>query len=293
MISRQAIEEFLMQPMILRIIYIIVAISFIYLLGKAAKRLLIKYVSNDTTRYQAKKFVNLAAYILFAISALIIYNYNLNNVTIAIGLAGAGIAFALQEVIVSIAGFLAILSGSFYKVGDRIQLGGTKGDVVDIGVLRTTLMEVGDWVDGDLYNGKMVRVANSFLFKDPVFNYSGEFPFLWDEIKVPIKTTSDQALARSILINILEEQVGQYAKESALSWEKLTKQLYVEKAQVTPMVSMVFDENWVTYTLRYVVDFKKRRTTKDALYQNILTAIFNTKGQVEVAETSMEVTVEK
>ncbi len=293
MISVESLEQFFQQPIVIRIVYLLIAIIVIISIRRLVKKLLVKYVVNDTTRYQAKKFVNLLAYVFFAIATIIIFNYNLNNVTIAIGLAGAGIAFALQEVIVSIAGFLAILSGSFYKVGDRIQLGGTKGDVVDIGVLRTTLMEVGDWVDGDLYNGKMVRVANSFLFKDPVFNYSGDFPFLWDEIKVPIRTKSDQSLTRKVLEEVLERVVGEYAQESTVAWEKLTKQLYVEKAQVTPMVSMSFDENWVTYTLRYVVDFKKRRTTKDRLFSAILDAILKTEGRIEIAEASMEVTLLK
>ncbi|MBN1798381.1 MAG: mechanosensitive ion channel family protein [Spirochaetales bacterium] len=71
------------------------------------------------------------------------------------------------------------------------QLGGIKGDVIDISILRTTLMEIGNWVDGDLYNGRVVRIANSFVFKEPVFNYSGDFPFLWDELTLPIRYGSD------------------------------------------------------------------------------------------------------
>jgi small-conductance mechanosensitive channel len=63
------------------------------------------------------------------------------------------------------------------QYGDRVQLGGIKGDVMDIGVLRTTIMETGQWVDGDLYNGRIV-LANSYVFKEPVFNYSGDFPFM-------------------------------------------------------------------------------------------------------------------
>jgi small-conductance mechanosensitive channel len=77
-------------------------------------------------------------------------------------------------VIISVAGWTAVSFGGFYKVGDRIQLGGIKGDVIDIGVLRTTIMQIGEWVDGDQYNGRIVRIANSIVFKEPVFNYSRE-----------------------------------------------------------------------------------------------------------------------
>ena len=70
--------------------------------------------------------------------------------------------------------------------------------MIDIGMLRTTMMEIGEWVNADLYNGRIVRVANSFVFKAPVFNYSGDFPFLWDEVTVPVKYGGDYRLAREI-----------------------------------------------------------------------------------------------
>ncbi len=102
------------------------------------------------------------------------------HLTLAAGIVSAGVAFAAQEVIVSVAGWLTILFAHFYRIGDRVELGGIRGDVIEIGVLRTRLMEIGQWVHSDLYNGRVVLVANSFVFKEPVFNYSGEFPFVWD-----------------------------------------------------------------------------------------------------------------
>ena len=75
-------------------------------------------------------------------------------------------------------------------------------------------METGQWVDGDLYNGRIVLIANSFVFKDPVFNYSGDFPFLWDEIKVPVKYGSDYELARKIILDAGNAVVSTYPEEA-------------------------------------------------------------------------------
>ncbi len=136
------------------------------------------------------------------IMVTIVFSDKLGGLTVALGVAGAGIAFALQEVIASVAGWLAILFAGFYKTGDRVQLGGIKGDVIDVNVLRTTLMETGQWVDGDLYNGRIVRIANSFVFKEPVFNYSGDFPFLWDEIKIPVQFGSNYDKARKLFLDV-------------------------------------------------------------------------------------------
>ncbi|GHE72060.1 mechanosensitive ion channel protein MscS [Roseivirga thermotolerans] len=287
------LTNWLSEPLAKRFLLLLVAFILVMLVARFLKRVLSRYVSDKSTRYQAKKLVTLLGYIVFALSGMLIFNYKLSNITLAVGLAGAGIAFALQEVIMSIAGFLVILSGKYFKVGDRVQMGGVKGDVVDIGVLRTTLMEIGDWVDGDLYNGKMVRLTNSYLFKEPVYNYSGDFPFLWDEIKIPVRTDSDQEYFKGVLNQILDEVVGDFSRDSQASWDKLTGQLYVEKAQIPPMITFSFDENWSTYTLRYVVDFKKRRTTKNLIYEKVHKAILQSGGKVSLAGSSLEVTLTK
>ena len=180
--------------------------------------------------------------------------------------------------------------GRFYKVGDRVQLGGIKGDVIDIGMLRTTLMECGGWIDGDLYNGRIVRVANSFIFKEPVFNYSSDFPFLWDEIMVPVRYGSDYALARKIFVSILEEITGGYAAGSKSIWHQMTDRYMIEDLNVEPVVTMLTNDNWVEYTLRYIVDYKKRRTTKDMICERLLTRIDETQGQVKLGSATFEIT---
>jgi len=156
------------------------------MLIKVVQKNLFSKIKDNDNRYKAKKFSTFIGYLATVIFLTVIFSKKMGGLTVALGVAGAGIAFALQEVVASFAGWLAIMFGGFYNSGDRVQLGGIKGDVMDIGVLRTTIMETGQWVDGDLYNGRIVLIANSYVFKEPVFNYSGDFPFLWDEIKIPI-----------------------------------------------------------------------------------------------------------
>src|SRR5581483_7622126 len=167
-------------PATARVLAALVAIAVIAVFARMARAAIINRVSDMDTRYRAVKVVRFVAFFVAAIALATIFSQRLASFTVAFGVAGAGVAFALQEVIASVAGWLAVLSGGFYKTGDRVQLGGIKGDVIDIGVLRTTLMECGQWVDGDLYNGRIVKVANSFVFKEPVVNYAGDFSFLWD-----------------------------------------------------------------------------------------------------------------
>lgn len=199
-----------------------------------------------------------------------------------------GIAFALQEVIASIAGWFAISMAGFYKVGNRVQLGGIKGGVIDIGILRTTLMEVGEWIKGDLCNGRVVRIANSFVFKEPVFNSSADFPFLWDEITVPIRHGSDHRLAREILSRAAEDLLCDYARQAAKAWTSMVEKHMIEDARVLPMVTLAVNDNRLEFTVRYVVDDKVRRTTRDVLFTRILDDLGKTGGRVAVASATFE-----
>lgn len=286
-------EEFISyfeNPVYQKLAAVFIGSFIIFAIAGFAKNIIPRYVKETNSRYRARKFVNYLGYFILILLIMMVYSSQLSGLTVFLGVAGAGIAFALQEVIASVAGFIAINFSNFYKVGDRVMLGGIKGDVVDIGVLRTTMMQIGDWVNGDLYNGKLVRVANSFIFKEPVYNYSGDFPFLWDEVTIPIKTEGDYEFARKEFLNILNEVQGDFAKNAALDWAKMTEKLMVENAQVTPMVTMVFDENWITFTLRFVVDYKKRRGTKNLIFTKALEAINNSEGKIAVASAAMEIT---
>lgn len=285
----EQITSFFDSDLGIKTLKISIIISIVLTLSFLIKKIIPKYVATTNSRYKARKLINFIGYGLIIISLLNVFSNQLTGLTVFIGVAGAGIAFALQEVIASIAGFIVIHTSKFYKVGDRVLVGGIKGDVIDIGILRTSLMEIGDWVEGDLYNGRITRVSNSFVFKEPVYNYSGDFPFIWDELKIPIKTNGDFEYGRKIFLDILNEVNGEYAQKAKVYWEKMTEKLMIEEAKVQPMISMRFDENWITFTLRYVVDFKSRRGTKDRISTKILKAINNSNGKIEVASTASEI----
>lgn len=274
------VRKFIIVAMVLAVL-----IAIIRLLKHAASR----HAADADTRYRIKKFLNFSGYLATIFLLSVIYRNQLGGLTITFGIAGAGIAFALQEVIISFAGWIAIPLGHFYKTGDRVQLGGIKGDVIDIGFLRTTLMEVGQWVDSDLYTGRIVRIANSFVFREPVFNYSGDFPFLWDEITVPVRHGSDQNLAREIFQRIAEEATMEYIDGAKKEWHEMVKMYVIEDARIEPMVSLIVTDNWMSFTIRYIVNYKKRRATKDLLFTKILEAFDKTGGKVRIASTTMEV----
>jgi small-conductance mechanosensitive channel len=278
------------EPLVERLLAILIGTAVILLVTYFIKRALKRTIKSNDNKYRARKAVNVFAYLLIVSVVLFVYSDKLGNIGVALGVAGAGIAFALQEVIISVAGWFSIVIGGTVGVGQRIKVGDVKGDIIDIGVMNTTVMEIGDWVAGDLYNGSIVTIANSFVFKEKVHNYSAEYPFLWDEIMVPLRTESDYQLARKVFTSVLNEVCGEYASNSAKQWGKLAYKYRVEEAQVQPMVTLQFDENWTSFTLRYIVDYKKRRSTKDIIYTRLLDEISKYDDIIMIATSTLEIT---
>jgi len=285
----ELIDKWLFDPVVGKILASALVVLFVVVFVRYTQRALGQYVEDSQRRYRLRKLVTIGGYVVALVLLSVVYSDKLSGLTVMFGVLGAGIAFALQEVIVSVAGWIALSFGRLYDVGDRIQLGGIRGDVIDIGVLRTTLMECGGWINGDQYNGRVVRVSNSFIFKEPVYNYSSDFPFLWDEIMIPVRYGSNYELARQGFQQVLDDITGEHARRLKGEWRKMTDKYMLENAQLEPMVSLRMDDNWAEYALRYVVDYKKRRSTKDKICTDILKLIEESDGQIQLGAPSFEV----
>ncbi len=246
-------------------------------------------VTDAAVRYRTHRIITFFGALVVLFTLAFIFNERLGGLIPAFGILAAGIAFALQEVITSIAGWIAIAFSNFYRVGDRVQLGGIRGDVIDIGVLRTTLMEIGEWVNADLYNGRIVRVANSFIFKEPVFNYTANFPFVWDEIMIPIAYQSDIPFTREVLVQVADEMVGNYVPLARKYWQEMKEVYFLDDTPVDPRVTISANDNWVEFILRYVVDYKQRRGTKDKIFTRLLEEIKQSGGRIQIATSSFQV----
>lgn len=279
------LQKILFDPTVGKIILTVIGLIIIFVISKVVGGNVGKFVKEGNNRYYIKKVVNFIAFLIAILFLSTVFSDKFSSLSVAIGVAGAGIAFALQEVIASVAGWMAILFGGFYSTGDRVQVGGSKGDVIDIGVLRTTLMELGQWVNGDLYTGRIIRVANSFVFKEPVFNYSADFPFLWDELVVPIKWGSDLAKTAEMFESITEDLVGDFTDGSKKAWAKVVNKFRIEDAKLDPIITYAFTPGQVDYTIRYIVDYKMRRTVKYQLSQKLIAAIEAEKS-TEIASAS-------
>jgi small-conductance mechanosensitive channel len=268
----------------------IVGIFLIHATFRVLEHTLPRRFGRADARYKVRKFVVFSGYVSILLFLAFLFEDRLGRLSFAVGIAGAGVAVALQDVLASIAGAFSIGFSRLFAVGDRVQIGDTRGDVIDLGLLRTTLMETGNWVNCDLYNGRIVRIPNSAVLKGSVFNYSQGFRFIWDEIKLQFTTTSDCEFAREMLLGVAKQAIGEYLIEAQNSWRQMSDTYQSEKPPLEPMVALVVNAGALEFSLSYVVDYTKRTFMKDRLFTRIVEAVTNSGGRLVWASSTVGVT---
>ncbi|MEW4922649.1 mechanosensitive ion channel domain-containing protein [Algibacter sp. 2305UL17-15] len=289
MTEKEQIKNWIVEnPTIFSVVKYILLVAFVLILIQLIRRFLKKQVSDTSVRYRSQKGIEIIGYVILILLSLSYFTGNIKGFTLAIGLFSAGIAFTLQELILSIAGSLYIFIVKVYKPGDRIEINGIKGDVIDVDSIYTTMMEIGQWVNSDNYTGRIVKLSNAFVFKGPVYNYSQDFPFIWDAFNLPIRYGSDIELAKSIVIKIASETLSEYTSNSKAQWKAVVNKYYIEDAIVEPSLAITLTDNWIQFNLRYIVDYKKRRIAGHLLHDKINKEVEKTNGKVILASTTIE-----
>ena len=240
-----------------------------WLAGRAANR----RIEGDYERFFIRKAIRYGAAIVVFVILLVIWQPFGGGIAAALGLAAAGLTFAMQEVIGALAGFFNITVGRIFKIGDRIQMGGVSGDVIDITPLRTKLMEIGSanddsvWVKGRQHTGRMVAISNKATFTEPVFNFSSFFDFIWEELEVLVPYHEDSETAAQILTEEAEElsQVDEALREM----NDLRRRFPVPEAELLPRVFASIGNDGVILAGRFIVPTRTARSVKDQLARRV------------------------
>lgn len=215
----------------------------------------------------------------------------------ALGLVTAGLAFALQKVVTALAGYAVILRGRTFNVGDRISMGGVRGDVAGLGFLQTTILEMGQppavqeadpamWVRSRQYTGRVVTVSNARVFDEPVFNYTRDLPFLWEEMAVPLPYSADPAVAEEILLEAARRHAVPPEAVDQPALRELQRRYFMVEPDPAPRVYYRLTDNWLELTLRFMVRDHGIREVKDAITRDVLRGL--REARIPVASTTIQ-----
>lgn len=252
------------------VIGILIAVFMIaYFVKKIPRRL----VKEEKSAYYFRKLIGFVSWLVVIL--IVIFNAagGIGSISAVIGLAGAGLAIALQDPIVSLVGWFLVIGKYGISVGDRIEINGVKGDVADVGMLRIAVMEVGNWLSGEQSTGRMVFFPNSFIFKGHFFNYSTTNSFIWDEVRILVTYESAWKKALDIIVKIAEEASLEVVQRARESQEKLVRQYNINLGNPEAYGYVTIADSGVELVLRYLSEIKLRRTMRDRICREILDAL--------------------
>lgn len=239
-------------------------------------------VDDGEAAYRTTKLTTYGVTIVGIITLSWIWLEAFSNVATYLGLVSAGIAIALSDVLKNMAGWAYLLTRRPFKVGDRIEMGGLKGDVVDIRLFRFSLMEVGNWVDADQSTGRLVHVPNGNVFTTPIANYTEGFRFVWHELPFLVTFESNWRTAEKILQAALEAHAPKLDGKDELQIRSTARRYQIKIGAITPIVYLTVKDSGILLTGRFLVDARARRSIEELLWKTILDAIAG-EATVELA----------
>jgi len=265
-----------------KLLFTIVFLIILYLLHRMLCMISSK-LGGDRKRiaFWTRQGVSLIVFGIAVLGLVSIWFDNPSRLATGAGLVGAGLAFAMQKVVTSFAGYFVILRGKTFNIGDRIKMGGVRGDVISLNFIQTVIMEMGEppavqeedpgmWVHSRQYSGRIVTISNAEIFEQPVFNYSRDFPYIWEEMHFPISFKDDRRRAEEIIVKAVRDHTQDIANLAQPELDRLKERFFVEQADIEPKVYLRITDNWIELAVRFLCGTHQVRGLKDQISRQIM-----------------------
>jgi small-conductance mechanosensitive channel len=268
------IERFLgLSPQIIERLILTLFAWLIFFLLRFTISFIIDHRAEDIARkYLLRKSFNYILGFTIIILTLIIWFGNVTGWAAYLGILSAGLAIALQDPVTNIAGWIFITVRKPFVVGDRIQIGDHRGDVIDMRLFQFTLIEIGNWVDADQSTGRIIHIPNGWVFKQSTANYTRGFNFIWNELAITVTFESNWEKAKKILSEIVTKHSLLKTQEAQDQVRKAARKYLIYFEYLTPIVWTSVADNGVTLTMRYICDPRTRRSSEAVLWEEVLQA---------------------
>ena len=254
----------------IKVVKSLLVVLFFLLVRSVLMRVLLRNVTDVRQRYSWSRGVTSAIAVLILLFLGVIWFAGLERIATFAGILGAGLAVALHDTIANIAGFLFIMIRRPFEVGDRIEIEGVAGDVIDIRVFQFSLLEIGNWVDADQSTGRILQVPNGKVLRAVTASFNKGFDYIWHEIPVLITFESDWKKAKGILETIVDDDSFVVAEEVERQVRRAASRYLIYSGKVTPIVYTTVRDSGVLLTVRYMTKPKTRRGTEQRLWEQIL-----------------------
>ncbi len=260
----------------LLIIKIIISILLI-LLSWITKRIILSAIMRRTEdvyrRYSARKSINNTISFITIFFLFWLWFAGIRSMATYLGLLSAGIAIALKDFIINLAGWFFIIWRKPFDVGDRIEIGNRKGDIIDIRIFEFSMLEVGSRIDAEQSTGRVLHIPNGQILSKTLANYNREFNYIWNEIPIIITFESNWNKTKALLLNIGKKHSSHLNEKAKKSIKAASKKFLIYFSSLSPTVYTSTKEYGILLTLRYLCEPKKIRLSESEIWEELLREI--------------------
>ena len=265
-----------------------VALGGLIVFQLIATYLLLPLAFRDETLFLARRFTRYLV-ILLAIGVFAGFLFDdLSMIMATLGIVSAALVISLQDVCTSVAGWCAIMAGGKFGIGDRLEIDGTRGDVIDIQLLRTTMIEINGWLGTDQPTGRVIVLPNNFIFKSKVFNSSYGHPFIWNKVDVTITFATPVASALTLFERALTEETKTEFEEARRASSTMQRRYGVADADYRPKILTKIAESGVTLSLFFVSHYRQASEMQNRINRRLV-AELETHHHIQLAFQTIQV----
>jgi small-conductance mechanosensitive channel len=264
-----------LRQLLLRLGVLALMIALVFGLGEVWRRASFRYVHDTRRRYQTLLVRRIVIWTAVVVIVIVTFSTQLSSVFTFAGLITAGIAVAMQNVITSIVGYFFLIGKYGLRVGDRVSVAGVTGEVVDIGLVRIHLMELGGPAESQP-SGRVVAFSNSIVFQ-PTAGIFKQIPgtnFVWHELKLTLASETDYHSAKDRIVKAVDSALGHYRENIDSQRRTVERNLStVSAGELQPKVRLHYTASGIEATVRYPVEIEKATEIDDHLMRDLLAAV--------------------
>lgn len=224
-------------------------------------------------RHRVQSVLRLAFLVVAVVAVLGVVTDRWVPALVSLGVAGVAVSLALQQPLLSLLGWVYVMTKQPFQVGDRVRIDDSRGDVIDVDYLVTTLWEVnGELVTTNQPSGRHITVPNSVVLTSHVVNFSREsFPYVWNELPVQVSYETDLPFARGLLREVADDYLGEEMARGVARYRDQLAETPVDlDVQNHPTVNVTQGDSWVELRLRYLAHPKRTQRVRNDLYERVL-----------------------
>lgn len=257
-----------LRRLMVRFVVLAIILGVIFAAASLWRRFVFSYVQDVRRRHQ---FLQARRIVLgIVVILVVIFNFatEIGALATVMGFAAAGIAVALQNVILSVAGYFFLIGKFGIKVGDRVQVAGVTGDVIDIGLVKLSVMELGGDGGGDRQpTGRVVVFSNAVVFQ-PSGNFFKQIPgtnFVWNEVSLVLAPECDYRLAEKLLLEAVDEVFARYRESIQRQYRSMARSLNVAVESPKPQSRIILGQDGIRIAIRYPAELRSALQTADEI----------------------------